>query len=263
MQTSGADGFGADAPARKATTTAVAIEHLPKIIRRQESGLSSDPKLDSRLPQHEFDSEFCATEKYQKLSCVHGYTPAQCVCTEGFDIGRWFLSCPLEGYEACAFVNCLDEEWHGRARSVITKLAEDNFLFSAYPAQVPTIFIVPGRPCYTLPHTLQPCRPIARMTVQPAVWRLMIVNIGIILLVWTPPPESSVKNQMDEEPSEDEEEDDDDEEEEWSNEEEEDDDSNGDDDGGGDEKPTVSGKKRPHRDDVAGPSNKNNNKKKD
>ena len=31
-----------------------------------------------------------------------------------------------QGYEACAFVNWLDEEWHGRARSVITKLAEDN-----------------------------------------------------------------------------------------------------------------------------------------
>ncbi|XBI94346.1 hypothetical protein VPH35_031002 [Triticum aestivum] len=31
-----------------------------------------------------------------------------------------------KGYEACAFVNWLDEEWHGRARSVITKLAEDN-----------------------------------------------------------------------------------------------------------------------------------------
>ena len=31
-----------------------------------------------------------------------------------------------QGYEACAFVNWLDEEWHGRARSVITKVAEDN-----------------------------------------------------------------------------------------------------------------------------------------
>ncbi|XBI71159.1 hypothetical protein VPH35_065447 [Triticum aestivum] len=136
MRTSSADGFGAAAPARIAAMTAVAAEHLPKVIGRQvyngsesscqESDLLPDPELDSRLPQHEFDSEFCATEKYQKLSCVHGHTPAQRVCTEGFDIGRWFLSFPLEGYEACAFVNWLDEEWHGRARSVITKLAEDN-----------------------------------------------------------------------------------------------------------------------------------------
>ncbi|XBI10344.1 hypothetical protein VPH35_137639 [Triticum aestivum] len=136
MRTSRADGFGAAAPACIAATTAVAAEHLPKVIRRQayyrsesscqESDLLSDPELDSILSQHEFDSEFCATEKYQKLSCVHGHTPARRVCTEGFDIGRRFLSCPLEGYEACAFVNWLDEEWHGRARSVITKLAEDN-----------------------------------------------------------------------------------------------------------------------------------------
>ncbi|XBH55349.1 hypothetical protein VPH35_077453 [Triticum aestivum] len=136
MRTSGADGFSAAAPARIATTMAVAAEHLPKVIRRQvyygfesscqESDLPPDPEHDSKLPQHEFDSEFCATEKYQKLSCVHGHTPARCVCTEGFDIGRQFLSCPLEGYEACAFVNWPDEEWHGRAQSVITKLAEDN-----------------------------------------------------------------------------------------------------------------------------------------
>ncbi|XBH67808.1 hypothetical protein VPH35_096120 [Triticum aestivum] len=136
MRTSGADGFGAAAPARIAATTAVAAEHLPKVIRRQmyygsesscqESDLPPDLELDSRLPQHEFDSEFCATEKYQKLSCVHGHTPARRVCTEGFDIGRRFLSCPLEGYGACGFVYRLDEEWHGRARSVITKLAEDN-----------------------------------------------------------------------------------------------------------------------------------------
>ena len=71
---------------------------------------------------------------------------------EGFDIGRWFLSCPLEvsanisqvnalcstglmvhtniyhsqGYGACAFVKWLDDDSEGRARSVITKLAEDN-----------------------------------------------------------------------------------------------------------------------------------------
>ena len=62
----------------------------------QESDLPPDPELDSKLLQHEFDSEFCATEKYQKLSCVHGHTPARRVCTEGFDIGRRFLSCPLE-----------------------------------------------------------------------------------------------------------------------------------------------------------------------
>ncbi|XBH63125.1 hypothetical protein VPH35_117170 [Triticum aestivum] len=133
---SGVDGFGAAAPARIAATMAVAAEHFPKVIRRQvycgsksscqESNLPPDPEHDSRLPQHEFDSEFCATEKYQKLSCVHKHTPAQRVCTEGFDIGRPFLSCPLEGYEACAFVNWLDEECHRRARSVITKLAEDN-----------------------------------------------------------------------------------------------------------------------------------------
>ena len=55
-----------------------------------------DPEHDSRLPQHEFDSEFCAIEKYQKLSYVHGHTPARGVCTEGFDIGRQFLSYPLE-----------------------------------------------------------------------------------------------------------------------------------------------------------------------
>ncbi|XBI38633.1 hypothetical protein VPH35_123600 [Triticum aestivum] len=136
METSGADGFGVAAPAHIAATMAVAAEHLPKVIRRQvyygsesscqESDLSPDPELDSRLAQHEFDSEFCTSEKYQKLSCVHGHTPARRVCTEGFDIGRRFLSCPLEGYEACAFVNWLDEEWHGRARSVITKLAEYN-----------------------------------------------------------------------------------------------------------------------------------------
>ncbi|XBI25759.1 hypothetical protein VPH35_050624 [Triticum aestivum] len=136
MQTSGADGFGAAAPARITTTTVVAAEHLPKVIRRQvyygsesscqESDLSPDPELDSRIPQHEFDSEFCATEKYQKLSCVHGHTPTRRVCIERFDIGRRFLSYPLEGNEACAFVNWLDEEWNGRARSVITKLTEDN-----------------------------------------------------------------------------------------------------------------------------------------
>ncbi|XBH61992.1 hypothetical protein VPH35_116333 [Triticum aestivum] len=136
MRTSGADGFGAAAPARIAATMAVAAEHLPKVIRRQvyygsessyqESDLLPDPEHDSRLSQHEFDSEFCAIKKYQKLSCVHGHTPARCVCTEGLNISRRFLSCPLEGYEACAFVNWLDEEWHGRARSVITKLAEDN-----------------------------------------------------------------------------------------------------------------------------------------
>ncbi|XBJ18084.1 hypothetical protein VPH35_009339 [Triticum aestivum] len=136
MRTSGADGFGAAASARIAATTAVATEHLPKVIRRQvyygsesscqESDLPPYPELDSRLPQHEFYIEFCATEKYQKLSCVHTGNPARRVCMEGFDIGRWFLSCPLEGYEACAFVNWLDEEWHGRAWSVITKLTEDN-----------------------------------------------------------------------------------------------------------------------------------------
>ncbi|XBI55301.1 hypothetical protein VPH35_037151 [Triticum aestivum] len=136
MWTSGANGFSAAAPARIAATTAVAAEHLPKVIRRQvyygsesscqEHDLPPNPEHDSRLPQHEFDSEFCTTEKYQKLSCVHGHTPARRVCMDGFDIGRRFLSCPLEGYEACAVVNWLDEEWHGRARSVITKLAEDN-----------------------------------------------------------------------------------------------------------------------------------------
>ena len=62
----------------------------------QESDLLPDPELDSRLPQHEFDSEFCSTKKYQKLSCVHGHTPAGRVCMEGFNIGRRFLSCPLE-----------------------------------------------------------------------------------------------------------------------------------------------------------------------
>ena len=62
----------------------------------QGKRLPSDPEHDSRLPQHEFDFEFCATKKYQKLSCVHGHTPARRVCTEGFDIGRRFLSCPLE-----------------------------------------------------------------------------------------------------------------------------------------------------------------------
>ncbi|KAI4999634.1 hypothetical protein ZWY2020_004223 [Hordeum vulgare] len=78
------------------------------------------------FPQHDFDSEFCATEKCQKLSCVHKHTSAQRVCTEGFDIGRRFLGCPLEGYEVYAFDNWLDDESHGGAWSVITKLAEDN-----------------------------------------------------------------------------------------------------------------------------------------
>ncbi|XBH68429.1 hypothetical protein VPH35_096588 [Triticum aestivum] len=136
MRRSGADGFSAAAPTRITTTTAVTAEHLPKVIRRQvyygsesscqESDLLLDPEHESRLPQHEFDSAFWATEKYQNLSCVHEHTPTRRVCTEGFDIGRRFLSCPLEGYEACAFVNWLDEEWYGRAWSVITKLAEDN-----------------------------------------------------------------------------------------------------------------------------------------
>ncbi|KAE8805917.1 hypothetical protein D1007_17916 [Hordeum vulgare] len=86
----------------------------------------SDPEYDSsRVPQHEFDSEFCATEKYQKMKCVHGHTPTLCVYIEGFNNGTQFLGCPLEGYEACAFDNWLDDEWHGRARSVITKLVED------------------------------------------------------------------------------------------------------------------------------------------
>ena len=35
MRTSGADGFGAAAPARIAATLAAAAEHLPKVIRRQ------------------------------------------------------------------------------------------------------------------------------------------------------------------------------------------------------------------------------------
>ncbi|XBJ23815.1 hypothetical protein VPH35_001841 [Triticum aestivum] len=136
MRMSGADGFGAARPARIAASMAVAVEHLPKVIRRQvyygsksscqESDLPPDQEHDSRLPQHEFDSEFCTTKMYQELSCVHEHTPARRVCMEGFDIGRRFLSCPLEGYEACAFVNWLDEEWHGWALSVITKLAEDN-----------------------------------------------------------------------------------------------------------------------------------------
>ncbi|XBH84170.1 hypothetical protein VPH35_072422 [Triticum aestivum] len=136
MRVSGVDHFNVAAPARIAATTAVAAEHLPKVIRRQvyyrsksscqESDLPPNPEHYSRLPQHEFDSEFCATEKYQKQSCVHGHTPTRGVCTGGFDIGRRFLSCPLEVYEACAFVNWMDEEWRGRARSVITKLAEDN-----------------------------------------------------------------------------------------------------------------------------------------
>ncbi|KAI4991078.1 hypothetical protein ZWY2020_039449, partial [Hordeum vulgare] len=56
----------------------------------------SDPEYDSRLPQHEFDSEFCTTEKYQKSSCVHEHTPALRVCMEGFDIGRRFLSCRID-----------------------------------------------------------------------------------------------------------------------------------------------------------------------
>ena len=62
----------------------------------QESDLPPDPEHDSRLPQHEFDTEFCATEEYQNLSCVHGHSPARRVCMEGFDIGRWFLRCLLE-----------------------------------------------------------------------------------------------------------------------------------------------------------------------
>ncbi|XBJ01238.1 hypothetical protein VPH35_020920 [Triticum aestivum] len=75
MRRSGADGFGAAAPARIAATTAVATEHLPKVIKRQM------------------------------------YYGSESSC---------------QGYEACAFVNWLDEEWHGRARSVITKLVEDH-----------------------------------------------------------------------------------------------------------------------------------------
>ena len=35
MRASGADGFGAAAPAHIAATTAVTAEHLPKVIRRQ------------------------------------------------------------------------------------------------------------------------------------------------------------------------------------------------------------------------------------
>ena len=62
----------------------------------QESDLPLDPEHDSRLLQHEFDSEFCAAEKYQKLSCVHGHTLSRHFCTEGFDIGRQFLSWPFE-----------------------------------------------------------------------------------------------------------------------------------------------------------------------
>ncbi|XBI17805.1 hypothetical protein VPH35_059762 [Triticum aestivum] len=136
MRTNGADGFGAAAAARIAATTAVAAEHLPMVLKRlvyykstsswQQRDLPPDPEHDSRLPQHEFDSKFCTIENYQKLSCVHGHAPARRLCTEGFDIGRRFVSCPLEGYEACAFVKWMDEEWHGRARSVITKLVEDN-----------------------------------------------------------------------------------------------------------------------------------------
>ena len=31
-----------------------------------------------------------------------------------------------QGYEACGYVKWLDDEWKGRAQSVITKLVEDN-----------------------------------------------------------------------------------------------------------------------------------------
>jgi hypothetical protein len=114
-----------------AATTAVTADHLHKVIRRtvyyrsessyqvptnpdlctmsevnpsispnhthtQESNQLPDPEYDSRLPQHELDFEFYAIEKYQKLTCVHGHTPARRICTEGFNIGRRFLSCPLE-----------------------------------------------------------------------------------------------------------------------------------------------------------------------
>ena len=54
----------------------------------QESDLLLDLEHDSRLPQHEFDSEFGATDKYQKMSRVHRHTPDLRVCTEGFDFGR-------------------------------------------------------------------------------------------------------------------------------------------------------------------------------
>ncbi|XBI10266.1 hypothetical protein VPH35_137579 [Triticum aestivum] len=142
MRMSGADGFGAaaPAPARIAALSSTAMmtvtaKHLPKVIRRQvyygsesschEGDQSLDPEYDSRLPQHEFDSEFCTTEKYQKLSCVHGHTPARRVCMEGFDIGRRFLSCLLRGI--CGLCLCELALWiYGRAQSVITKLAEDN-----------------------------------------------------------------------------------------------------------------------------------------
>ncbi|KAE8819463.1 hypothetical protein D1007_02693 [Hordeum vulgare] len=80
MRMSGADGFGAAAPARivdlgNATMTVVTAEHLPKVIRRK---------------------------------VYYGDEP----------------SC--QGYEVCAFVNWMDEEWHGRSQSIITKLVENN-----------------------------------------------------------------------------------------------------------------------------------------
>ncbi|XBI20956.1 hypothetical protein VPH35_062147 [Triticum aestivum] len=58
--------------------------------------------------------------------CCHFLNPARRVCCEGYDYGRRFLVCPVEGYGTCAYLKWVDKEWQGRPRQVIGKLAEEN-----------------------------------------------------------------------------------------------------------------------------------------
>ncbi|KAF7103496.1 hypothetical protein CFC21_104483 [Triticum aestivum] len=58
--------------------------------------------------------------------CCHFLNPARRVCCEGYDYGRIFLVCPVEGYDTCAYLKRVDKEWQGRPRKVIGKLAQEN-----------------------------------------------------------------------------------------------------------------------------------------
>lgn len=109
------------------------------------------PEFDLRLPKYEHNPDFCGPEKIHL--CVHLATPAHRVCTDVENFGRRFFGrgfevsfvaicvtkqcmqnfsgncfCPsyLQGASACDYVEWIDQEWDGRAKTVIGELAMKN-----------------------------------------------------------------------------------------------------------------------------------------
>lgn len=66
----------------------------------------------------------CTEDDRSECGCK--LKPVVRVCDQGFDAGRRFLSCPYEGLNSCGYLMWMDDEWQGRSRLVIQKLADDN-----------------------------------------------------------------------------------------------------------------------------------------